>query len=156
MESALPQFLVFSEPFSSSIGSMGTAQCKLRRALEARGMVLIWALGFVLVQSSYAQTVEQYRQRAIESSRAKSWDDAIRKANDSEYGLQAGVFTRDASRMMQAWHELEVGGVVGNDIPTLRLDHLPYGGVKSSGFGREGLREAMREMTEERLLLWKA
>jgi glyceraldehyde-3-phosphate dehydrogenase (NADP+) len=86
----------------------------------------------------------------------KSWDDAIRKANDSEYGLQAGVFTRDASRMMQAWHELEVGGVVGNDIPTLRLDHLPYGGVKSSGFGREGLREAMREMTEERLLLWKA
>ncbi|HKP30946.1 MAG TPA: aldehyde dehydrogenase family protein [Gemmatimonadales bacterium] len=85
-----------------------------------------------------------------------SWDEAIRKANDSEYGLQAGVFTRDASRMMQAWRELEVGGVVGNDIPTLRLDHLPYGGVKSSGFGREGLREAMREMTEERLLLWKA
>jgi acyl-CoA reductase-like NAD-dependent aldehyde dehydrogenase len=83
------------------------------------------------------------------------WDEAIRKANDSEYGLQAGVFTRDAGRMMQAWEELEVGGVVGNDIPTLRLDHLPYGGVKSSGFGREGLREAMREMTEERLLLWK-
>ena len=56
----------------------------------------------------------------------------------------------------QAYRELEVGGVVANDIPTLRLDHLPYGGVKSSGFGREGLREAMREMTEERLLLWKA
>ena len=86
----------------------------------------------------------------------ESGEDAIRKANDSEYGLQAGVFTRDAGRMMQAWRELEVGGVVGNDIPTLRLDHLPYGGVKASGFGREGLREAMREMTEERLLLWKA
>ena len=85
----------------------------------------------------------------------RTWDEAIRKANDSEYGLQAGVFTRDANRMLQAWRELEVGGVVGNDIPTLRLDHLPYGGVKSSGFGREGLREAMREMTEERLLLWK-
>jgi glyceraldehyde-3-phosphate dehydrogenase (NADP+) len=85
-----------------------------------------------------------------------TWDEAIRKANDSEYGLQAGVFTRDASRMLKAWRELEVGGVVGNDIPTLRLDHLPYGGVKSSGLGREGLREAMREMTEERLLLWKA
>jgi glyceraldehyde-3-phosphate dehydrogenase (NADP+) len=91
-------------------------------------------------------TIESYR----------TWDEAIRKANDSEYGLQAGVFTRDAGRMMQAWRELEVGGVVGNDIPTLRLDHLPYGGVKASGFGREGLREAMREMTEERLLLWKA
>ena len=85
----------------------------------------------------------------------KTWDEAIRKANDSEYGLQAGVFTRDAGRMLQAWQELEVGGVVGNDIPTLRLDHLSYGGVKSSGFGREGLREAMREMTEERLLVWK-
>ena len=59
------------------------------------------------------------------------------------------------SRVFQAWRELEVGGVVANDIPTLRLDHLPYGGVKASGFGREGLREAMREMTEERLLLWK-
>ena len=85
-----------------------------------------------------------------------SWDHAIGMANDSEYGLQAGVFTRDASRMLQAWRELDVGGVVGNDIPTVRLDHLPYGGVKSSGFGREGLREAMQEMTEERLLLWKA
>ncbi len=85
----------------------------------------------------------------------KSWDEAIAKANASEYGLQAGVFTRDASRVFQAWRELEVGGVVANDIPTLRLDHLPYGGVKASGFGREGLREAMLEMSEERLLLWK-
>ena len=86
----------------------------------------------------------------------RTWDEAIRQANDSEYGLQAGVFTRDAGRVQQAFRELEVGGVVANDIPTLRLDHLPYGGVKSSGFGREGLREAMKEMTEERLLLWKA
>jgi glyceraldehyde-3-phosphate dehydrogenase (NADP+) len=86
----------------------------------------------------------------------RTWEEAITKANDSEYGLQAGVFTRDASRVLQAYRELEVGGVVANDIPTLRLDHLPYGGVKSSGFGREGLREAMREMTEQRLLLWKA
>jgi len=85
----------------------------------------------------------------------ETWDEAIVRANDSEYGLQAGVFTRDAGRVMAAYRGLEVGGVVANDIPTLRLDHLPYGGVKSSGFGREGLREAMREMTEERLLLWK-
>ena len=85
----------------------------------------------------------------------RTWDAAIARANDSEYGLQAGVFTRDAGRVMAAFRGLEVGGVVANDIPTVRLDHLPYGGVKSSGFGREGLREAMREMSEERLLLWK-
>ncbi len=89
----------------------------------------------------------------IESYR--TWDEAIERSNESEYGLQAGVFTRDASRVMAAYRGLEVGGVVANDIPALRLDHLPYGGVKSSGFGREGLREAMREMTEERLLLWR-
>jgi glyceraldehyde-3-phosphate dehydrogenase (NADP+) len=76
-------------------------------------------------------------------------------ANDSVYGLQAGIFTRDAGRVRAAFRELEVGGVIANDIPTLRLDHLPYGGVKASGFGREGLRESMREMTESKLLLWR-
>jgi glyceraldehyde-3-phosphate dehydrogenase (NADP+) len=85
----------------------------------------------------------------------RTWDQAIRLANDSIYGLQAGVFTRDAGRVHQAFRGLEVGGVVVNDVPTLRLDHLPYGGVKASGLGREGLRDAMQEMTESRLLLWK-
>src|SRR5262249_22485510 len=66
-----------SGSFSSSIGSMGTAQCKLRAASEARRMTLVFALGFVLVQSSTAQTAEQYRQRAIEASHAESWDDAV-------------------------------------------------------------------------------
>ena len=85
----------------------------------------------------------------------RTWDQALRMANDSIYGLQAGVFTRDARRVNRAFRQLEVGGVVVNDAPILRLDHLPYGGVKASGFGREGLREAMREMTDNRLLLWK-
>jgi glyceraldehyde-3-phosphate dehydrogenase (NADP+) len=85
----------------------------------------------------------------------RTWDEAIRLVNDSEYGLQAGVFTRDAGRVFQAFAEIEVGGLVVNEVPTLRLDHLPYGGVKASGFGREGLREAMRAMTELRLLLWR-
>lgn len=85
----------------------------------------------------------------------RTWDQALRMANDSIYGLQAGVFTRDARRVYRAFRQLEVGGVVVNDTPILRLDHLPYGGVKASGFGREGLREAMREMTDGRLLLWK-
>ena len=85
----------------------------------------------------------------------RSWREAIALANDSEYGLQAGVFTHDARRIDAAFRALEVGGVVVNDIPTLRLDHLPYGGVKGSGFGREGVRSAMEAMTEERVLLFR-
>jgi acyl-CoA reductase-like NAD-dependent aldehyde dehydrogenase len=83
----------------------------------------------------------------------RTWADGIRLANDSPYGLQAGVFTHDARRIRAAFRGIEVGGIIVNDIPTLRLDHLPYGGVKSSGLGREGVEEAMREMTEPRLLL---
>jgi glyceraldehyde-3-phosphate dehydrogenase (NADP+) len=83
----------------------------------------------------------------------RDWDEAIELANDSGYGLQAGVFTRDAGRIDRAFRALEVGGVIVNDLPTLRLDHLPYGGIKASGFGREGLAAAMEEMTEKRLLL---
>jgi acyl-CoA reductase-like NAD-dependent aldehyde dehydrogenase len=83
------------------------------------------------------------------------WDEALATVNASEFGIQAGVFTRDAARVFEAFSTLAVGGVVANDIPTLRLDHLPYGGVKASGFGREGLRDAMLELTAPRLLLWK-
>lgn len=86
----------------------------------------------------------------------RTWQAAIHFANDSAYGLQAGVFTHDTRRIDAAFRGLEVGGVVVNDIPTLRLDHLPYGGVKGSGFGREGVVSAMEAMTEPRLLLMKA
>jgi len=86
----------------------------------------------------------------------RSWQQAIGYANDTEYGLQAGVFTHDARRIDAAFRGLEVGGVVVNDIPTLRLDHLPYGGVKGSGFGREGVVSAMEAMTEPRLLLQRS
>jgi acyl-CoA reductase-like NAD-dependent aldehyde dehydrogenase len=88
-------------------------------------------------------TVESYR----------SWDEALEMANASDYGLQAGVYTRDAGRVREAFRRLEYGGVIVNDIPTVRLDHLPYGGVKASGFGREGVRSALAELTEERVLL---
>lgn len=73
--------------------------------------------------------------------------------NDSAYGLQAGVFTRDISRAYRAWDVLEVGGVVIGDVPSFRVDHMPYGGVKDSGFGREGVRFAMEEMSEIRMLV---
>jgi len=78
---------------------------------------------------------------------------ALRQINESPYGLQAGVFTRDAGRIFQAFEELEVGSVIAGDVPSFRIDHMPYGGVKDSGFGREGLRYAIEEMTEPRLLV---
>jgi acyl-CoA reductase-like NAD-dependent aldehyde dehydrogenase len=88
-------------------------------------------------------TVQPYRDFA----------EAVRDVNATRYGLQAGVFTRDIQRALAAWSALEVGAVVIGDIPTFRVDHMPYGGVKDSGLGREGVRAAMDEMTEERLLI---
>jgi glyceraldehyde-3-phosphate dehydrogenase (NADP+) len=82
----------------------------------------------------------------------EAFEDALREVNRSRFGLQAGVFARDLKRVFQAYEELEVGGVIVNDIPTYRVDNMPYGGVKMSGFGREGIRYAIEEMTEPRLL----
>jgi glyceraldehyde-3-phosphate dehydrogenase (NADP+) len=78
---------------------------------------------------------------------------AIEALNDSDFGLQAGVFTRDVYRLFRAYRELEVGTVLANEIPTFRADHMPYGGVKDSGLGREGVRYAIEEMTELKLLV---
>jgi acyl-CoA reductase-like NAD-dependent aldehyde dehydrogenase len=80
------------------------------------------------------------------------FDDAIEAINDSRYGLQAGLFIRDISKINKAWNRLEVGGVIINDVPSFRVDHMPYGGVKDSGLGREGIRYAIEDMTEIRLL----
>ncbi|MDP8228417.1 MAG: aldehyde dehydrogenase family protein, partial [Candidatus Electryoneaceae bacterium] len=73
--------------------------------------------------------------------------------NDSEYGLQAGIFTKNIDYAFYAWNELEVGGVVINDVPSMRVDSMPYGGVKKSGLGREGIRFSMEDMTEIRLMV---
>ncbi|MEO7117804.1 MAG: aldehyde dehydrogenase family protein [Candidatus Limnocylindrales bacterium] len=81
------------------------------------------------------------------------FDDAIRQVNDSSYGLQTGVFTNDLTHAWQAFNELEVGGVIVNDIPSYRIDHMPYGGVKDSGLGREGPRWAIDDMTEIRIMV---
>jgi len=80
------------------------------------------------------------------------FSEALEMANDSIYGLQAGVFTRSLAHAWQAFETLEVGGVIINEVPAFRVDHMPYGGVKASGFGREGLRYAVEELTELRLL----
>jgi glyceraldehyde-3-phosphate dehydrogenase (NADP+) len=77
---------------------------------------------------------------------------ALAEINDSQFGLQCGVFTNDLERTLLAHDELDVGGVIVNDVPTWRIDPMPYGGVKDSGLGREGLRYSIEDMTELRLL----
>jgi acyl-CoA reductase-like NAD-dependent aldehyde dehydrogenase len=88
-------------------------------------------------------TIEPYR----------DFDQALRQVNNSSFGLQAGLFTRDAKLLFQAYDELEVGGLIAGDVPSFRVDHMPYGGVKDSGLGREGVRYAIEEMTEPKLLV---
>ncbi|RMD64409.1 MAG: aldehyde dehydrogenase family protein, partial [Planctomycetota bacterium] len=83
----------------------------------------------------------------------ESFEEALDRVNDSEFGLQAGVFTNRLDRALTAWEQLEVGGVVVNDASTFRADAMPYGGVKRSGLGREGVRSAIEHMTEPRVLV---
>jgi glyceraldehyde-3-phosphate dehydrogenase (NADP+) len=80
-------------------------------------------------------------------------DEAIARVNDSMFGLQTGIFSNDLAGTWRAFAELEVGGVIVNDVPTYRIDHMPYGGVKDSGLGREGLRWAIEDMTEIRIMV---
>ncbi|MFC4700465.1 aldehyde dehydrogenase family protein [Glaciecola siphonariae] len=81
------------------------------------------------------------------------FDEALERVNDSQFGLQAGVFTRDIYKAHKAWDELHVGGVVIGDVPSWRVDNMPYGGVKESGLGREGIRYAIADMTEIKLMI---
>ena len=85
--------------------------------------------------------------------RVRTFDEAIRAVNRSTFGLQAGVFTSDLDHALEAFDRLDAGGVIVNDVPTWRIDHMPYGGVKDSGLGREGPRYTIEEMTEPRLLV---
>ena len=82
-----------------------------------------------------------------------TFEEALHQVNDSPFGLQAGVFTQDMNKIFRAYQELEVGTVLANEMPTFRADHMPYGGVKDSGMGREGLRYAIQELTEPKLLV---
>ena len=86
-------------------------------------------------------------------SRFSDWSEALDQVNDSKFGLQAGIFTRDIHKVLDAWDMLDVGGVVVNDVSSYRVDNMPYGGVKDSGLGREGVRFAMEDMSEIRNLV---
>jgi acyl-CoA reductase-like NAD-dependent aldehyde dehydrogenase len=83
----------------------------------------------------------------------EDFEQALADVNHSKYGLQAGLLTLDANRILTAYRELEVGALVVGDTPSWRLDPMPFGGVKDSGFGREGIRYAIQEMTEPRMLV---
>jgi acyl-CoA reductase-like NAD-dependent aldehyde dehydrogenase len=82
-------------------------------------------------------------------------EDAITQVNKTPYGLQAGIFTKDIQRAFRSARKLQMGGVLINDVPMFRMDHMPYGGAKHSGLGREGPRYAIEEMTEGKLICWK-
>ncbi|MDO8417813.1 MAG: aldehyde dehydrogenase family protein [Agitococcus sp.] len=104
-----------------------------------------------------SETTNLYREEAFGPAAILSsftdFDDALAQVNNSRFGLQAGIFTRDLYKAHKAWDTLEVGGVVIGDVPSWRVDHMPYGGVKDSGLGREGIRYAIEDMTEIRLLV---
>lgn len=109
----------------------------------------------VLLDTTSAMKVncEEIFAPVVTIRRYAEFDDALDIANDSPYGLQAGLFTHDLRRITRAFERLEVGGIVVNEVSGFRVDHLPYGGVKESGLGREGVRYAIDEMTEVRLLV---
>lgn len=100
---------------------------------------------------------ELYREEAfgpvVILSRFTEWEEALAEVNDSKFGLQAGLFTRDLHKVLEAWDHLDVGGIVVNDVSSYRVDNMPYGGVKDSGLGREGVRFAIEDMSEIRNLV---
>jgi glyceraldehyde-3-phosphate dehydrogenase (NADP+) len=83
----------------------------------------------------------------------ENFGDAVHEVDNSDFGLQCGIFTRDLKNIWHAYEHIEAGGVIVNDVSSYRVDHMPYGGVKQSGFGREGVKYAIEEMTEPKLLV---
>ncbi len=117
-----------------------------------RGVMLEATLLEGVAKNEKLSALEAFGPVAI-LSRFDDFDAALEEVNDSTFGLQAGIFTRDIHKAHRAWDRLEVGGVVINDAPSWRVDNMPYGGVKESGLGREGIRFAMDDMSEIRMLI---
>ena len=113
-------------------------------------------LGASLLEN-VSTTSELYREEAfgpvVILSQFTDWEAALDEVNDSKFGLQAGLFTDNIQQIMRAWDRLDVGGICVNDVSSFRVDNMPYGGVKDSGLGREGVRFAMEDMSEIRNLL---
>ncbi|MGJ3649543.1 aldehyde dehydrogenase family protein [Sphingomonas sp. GlSt437] len=134
----------------------------IREAMVAGGRLLCGgkrdgAMLEATLLDNVPRSTKLYREEAFGPvailSSFERFEDALTEVNDSKFGLQAGIFTRDLFQMFDAWDRLEVGGIVINDVPSYRVDNMPYGGVKDSGLGREGVRFAMEDMTEIRNLV---
>jgi glyceraldehyde-3-phosphate dehydrogenase (NADP+) len=145
-----------------SVTAAERAERWIREAVEAGAKVLVggersgaFLMPTVLTDVTPEMKVscEEVFAPVVVVSRYADFEEAIRQVNASRYGLQAGVFTRDVKRIFRAYEAIDVGGLIINDVPTYRADHMPYGGVKESGFGREGVRYAIEEMTEPRILV---
>jgi len=131
-------------------------------ALDAGGKLLCggWRDGAMLEATLLEEVPKDHQLCTSEAfgpvailSRFSNFDDALTEVNESDFCLQAGIFTRDIYKIQRAWDTLEVGGVIIGDVPSWRVDNMPYGGVKDSGLGREGIRFAMEDMTELRHLV---
>ncbi len=143
-------------------GAADEAMARVREAIEQGAQVLLGGTcdgrlfqPTVLGNTTPAMRVnrEEIFAPVITVTPYDTFDDAIRLANDTDYGLQSGLFTQNVNRIMQAFEEIEVGGLQINDVSTFRVDQMPYGGVKGSGVGREGPRYAIEEMTEMKLMV---
>lgn len=124
--------------------------CGGKRIMDGRGIEPA-----VLTHTSSQQRVncEEIFGPVVTVEPYEEFEDALHRVNDSRYGLQAGIFTSQAKSIARAFDELEVGGLMVNDVPTYRSDQMPYGGVKDSGLGREGVKYAMEEMMEMKILV---
>ncbi len=151
-------------PMISEVAA-GTAFAKVREAIGMGAKVLVGGtrdgplvMPTVLVDTTVEMQVNRTEVFApvVTVTPYGTFEEAIALANDTEYGLQAGLFTHDARRIAQAFAELRVGGLVVNDVSTFRMDHAPYGGVRGSGIGREGPKYAIEEMTEERMMVFSS
>jgi acyl-CoA reductase-like NAD-dependent aldehyde dehydrogenase len=131
-----------------AVAAGGTLLCGGKRD----GAMLEATLLEKVPRDSKARTEEAFGPLAILSS-FRDFDAALEEVNDSKFGLQVGIFTRDLFKALNAWDRLDVGGVVINDVPSYRVDNMPYGGVKDSGLGREGVRFAIEDMSEIRNLV---
>lgn len=147
-----------------SEGEANRIQTWVDAAKEAGGKVLVGGTRKgLMVQATLLEGVphhcDLYREEVfgpvVLMEPYSDFDDVLAKVNDSKFGLQAGIFTPSIQHAFKAFKELEMGGVVVNDVPSVRVDSQPYGGVKDSGLGREGLRYAMEDMLEERILLMR-
>ncbi len=168
----LTQKLIVGDPLSekTDVGSMIHLQeakrieCWVREALDRGAEILCGGRreGSVYLPTILEQTTPEMKVNAREVfaplmtlAAYDYFEEAVQAVDNSKYGLQAGLFTRDIQRIRYAYEHIEVGGVIVGDVPTYRIDHMPYGGVKKSGNAREGVRYAIREMSEPRLLVIK-